>query len=258
MSETERVGTKPSRASLNAPAPAEPAVEAVELTKSERNKLFALGYNKADLSGFSVERSREILITRERKPKANPMTGTNTDPLPASMSPKAIAERQERHDSQSSGVSVTDRKLKGTVFEERHVAENSGFIASNLDDFTVQNIVGDNVFDQVLKANEEANPGWRFRFFNPELPEAAGPAWRNMNNPNGEPIVVAGQRLRGIPESVYDEGYRKPNLAASARQMGQIKPPVPTNEDGQFTEKSEFRESEYDRRREFDRRHQAA
>jgi hypothetical protein len=69
----------------------------------------------------------------------------------------------------------------------------------------------------MLEKFAEANPEKRFRWINPDLVTLPGDLkFQAVLDPEtGEPIVYAGLILSWMPEDLYDETYRKPNMRRS-------------------------------------------
>jgi hypothetical protein len=182
----------------------EAAIETAPLTPTEKRKLTNLGYLATHQAKLHPELAREYITTKRFRPGSAAFNKQQPPELRVnpSQTDEGI-EKANKTKAQPSGVKVL------------------------IDEFTNACIRGENPMDAVLIDAEAAHPGMRFRLINPDLPQAAGPqfqpAYEEAPDGTRRQIEVAGLKLGFMPETVYNEFYRKPNLERSAQLMGQIK-----------------------------------
>ncbi len=196
--------SKTKKAPARAKVP--PAAEAnTPLTLNESRGLNLLGWGKEHIAELTPERGREILAAKTLRPGSNaylkkainPLTGKPGIPLDSRFSDEAVSERAKSRP-----------KPSGVVVE--------------LDEYTQKAIRGESAIDAVLLDLEERFPGQRFRAINPDLPPVAGPQFQPVYDDQGKEVTVADLKVGFMPESVYDEAYRKPNLERSRAMTGRI------------------------------------
>jgi hypothetical protein len=179
---------------------------AAPLNKGEVLHLSRLGWKTDDVRPMPVSQARSLITNRTYKPGS-----------------AAYIKNQEKL-LQKAGLSKPDISRisdEGIAARNATKDEPSG-IDVRLDEYTQRTIRGDNPIDAALIELENAMPGMRIRAINPDLPPSAGPMWQQCYDKKGNAIQVAGLNLSFMPETVYDEHYRKPNYERSRQMTGAI------------------------------------
>ncbi len=169
------------------------------LSQSEKMRLGQLGYKASHTQKLHPELAREYLATKRYRPGSAAFNQQQPKELrvPDSMTDDAIELKNARLPAPS-GIKIL------------------------IDEFTNACVRGDNPLDAVLLEAEAAHPGMRFRLINENLPPTAGPQFQPAYDENRKQIEVGGLKLGFMPETVYDEFYRKPNLKRSEQMTGAI------------------------------------
>lgn len=166
------------------------------LDKSERGRLYHLGYKAQDILELGALECRRCIRGKVKKEQVK---ASGFDHAAA-----ATVHTDER---------IDDRAKKGP--------RPSG-IVTQLDEYTQQVIKGDDPIDAKLNELAERFPGTRFRAINPDLPPVAGAQFQTVYDDNGFPLKVGDLVIGQMPEDKYDEQYRQPNLKRSQQMSGQV------------------------------------
>jgi hypothetical protein len=177
----------------------DPIEEPTPLTRSEKMRLGALGYKASHTTKLHPDLAREYITSKRYRPGSAAFNKQQPKELrvPDSMTDEAI-EAKNKTLPKPSGVRI------------------------QIDEFTNQCVRGDNPLDAVLLEAEASHPGMRFRLINENLPPTSGPQFQPAYDENRKQIEVAGLKLGFMPETVYDEFYRKPNQKRSEQMMGAV------------------------------------
>lgn len=197
----DRKGTPPSRNLSNN----QTATGAEPLSKSENNRLYALGYKNEHIAELSPESARAIIAGKTPRPGSKAAL-------------KANAEVMRKAGLPDPGVRFSDEEI-----EKRNVgrAEPSGVVVT-LDAYSQEVLAGRDPIDAKLLDLERRFPGNRFRGINPNLPTVAGPQFQQVYDDKGQAVKVGDLMVGFMPEEIYDQAYRQPNLERSRQMSGQI------------------------------------